>query len=208
MLLILGIGLAAMLAGCGKGKSVQEAPVDTTIGTASSSIPSGEATAASDAAEAAASAATSQQVAAAPDPAPQASETTPAPVPPPDVAPTARSNDPPPDQGSPQEAVATSLDVGRIDCGRPSSSVSIVICANTNLRGRDGHIAAIYRTLVGNADADQKAQYAQEQRTWIASRNACGSVTCLTVSYDQRLRTITSEAWAQYNSQRTANPAQ
>ncbi len=182
--------------------------MDTTIGPATSNTPSSDALGVASDAAVAANETLSASVGVPPDQAPHESVSAPAAPPPAYVPPAPRPDEPTPSQATQDEVGATGLDVGPIDCGRPSTSVSLTICTNADLRGRDGHISAIYRTLVGKADPDQRAQFAQEQRAWIISRNACGAVTCLVSSYDQRLRTITSEAWAQYNSQRATGSAQ
>lgn len=122
------------------------------------------------------------------------------PIPVPQPAPTQTSNF--------SEAVGkTSTSGDPMDCTHSAAVAPSLICGSAYLRGLDGHIHAIYRTLVSRASPEQKALYGQEQQEWISGRDACDSVACLTASYQRRLSTVTSEAWVQYNHQRPDNSA-
>ena len=95
-----------------------------------------------------------------------------------------------------------------IDCTNASSGVDVTVCSSPSLKHQEDQVASIYRTLVSKASAEQNLQFTQEQRAWVSVREACASTDCLVAAYQQRLRAVTSEAWAQYNSQRAANSGQ
>jgi len=104
---------------------------------------------------------------------------------------------------APPEEVASA-----IDCSVRASNLSMAICSDPSLRRQEGRINSIYQTLLSKAAPGERQQFVQEQRAWIAGRNDCTSTYCLETSYQQRLRAVTAEAWAQYNRQHSPSSGQ
>jgi len=74
------------------------------------------------------------------------------------------------------------------DCAKAASPAETSICSSQSLAGYDRSIAAVYRRLLADADAATRPKLEQEQRAWLATREACKSdERCLTDNMVDRL---------------------
>ena len=101
--------------------------------------------------------------------------------------------------------VAPTTLAGGDSCSSQSSPVLRAMCLDPGLRNQDRQITSIFNTLASRATPDRRLQFAQEQQTWKANLDSCGSSDCVEASYRQRLHAVTAEAWTQYNNQRASD---
>lgn len=75
-------------------------------------------------------------------------------------------------------------------CAKARGATEQAICASATLAGYDRSVAAAYRFALQRA-SDEAAAIRQEQRDWIAARNACGDdADCLGKSMRERIEQL------------------
>jgi len=74
------------------------------------------------------------------------------------------------------------------DCSQAKRLALRLICANPNLASQDMQLAALYRRARANA-VDQ-SQLSDQQQEWLAARDSCGSIGCLSAVYAARRREL------------------
>jgi uncharacterized protein len=75
------------------------------------------------------------------------------------------------------------------DCKLAKLPVEIVVCSDPTLSAEDEELAREYSPLLKSAPADAVKAIKKEQKTWLASRNACGSERqCIMGRYRERLQ--------------------
>lgn len=88
--------------------------------------------------------------------------------------------------------------VASYDCGKAATATEHAICASPSLGRKDVVVATYYDVLLqlkpaipGMAYREFDDRLRDEQRQFLATRNACGAHTdCLEQSYDERLATL------------------
>ena len=88
-----------------------------------------------------------------------------------------------------------------LDCSVSRDGISSMVCSNPSLRDRNSRITSIFRSLLSRSTPGARDQFLQEQDLWFKERNDCSSQSCLADVYSRRMHAVTTEAWAQYNSQ-------
>ncbi|QXI26483.1 lysozyme inhibitor LprI family protein [Pseudomonas vanderleydeniana] len=74
------------------------------------------------------------------------------------------------------------------DCGRAKQPTEIAICGDRQLNDLDVEMATTYRLLRGLFAMGNRGAMQDEQLTWLAERNACGSDNaCIERQYQKRL---------------------
>lgn len=99
--------------------------------------------------------------------------------------------------------IATAIaETAAAPCREPRMASERIVCTNPQLGHLDERMGRYYGWLVAVLDERQKAALGDEQRLFLAFRDACGSdVACLRASYltriddlARRLRRLTTEA--------------
>jgi uncharacterized protein len=80
------------------------------------------------------------------------------------------------------------------DCAKASTAVEKLICSDAKLSELDAHVAQAYRQALATPAAAQRVK--PEQRRWLAERNKCTDVACLTAAYQKRLSDLAAPASA------------
>ncbi|MBZ0307856.1 MAG: lysozyme inhibitor LprI family protein [Anaerolineae bacterium] len=75
------------------------------------------------------------------------------------------------------------------DCGKTTTKVERLICANTTLSKLDEELAAAYNTALQNEKQTVSIQQAQKQ--WRKVRNGCSDAVCVKRAYEDRLKALT-----------------
>jgi uncharacterized protein len=75
-----------------------------------------------------------------------------------------------------------------IDCGKATSHVTKLICADEELLAEDYELSYYYQVLLSVALDVQSAE--RERLAWIAKRNKCGDAACITKVYQERRKEI------------------
>jgi len=117
--------------------------------------------------------------------APQAAGVKPQAANPPEGAPVmeaASNNAGPLEAAAPAEAppvFATSF-----DCSQAKGLALRIICSNENLAAQDVQLANLYRRA--RANAIDSSQLFDQQQEWLAARDSCASIGCLSMVYARR----------------------
>jgi hypothetical protein len=85
-------------------------------------------------------------------------------------------------EASPAEApplFATSF-----DCTQARRLALRIICSNENLAAQDMQLASLYRRA--RANAIDSSQLFDQQQEWLAARDSCASIACLSMVYGRR----------------------
>jgi uncharacterized protein len=80
------------------------------------------------------------------------------------------------------------------NCGKASSKVEKMICADSALSDADTVNADLYKEVVRTSD--KPSQVKLEQRQWLKSRNACQTVNCIAQAYNARYDQLQHERLA------------
>lgn len=81
--------------------------------------------------------------------------------------------------------IACPASAASFDCGKASTKVEKLICANTTLSSLDSTMASTYKNLIAHSDKANEVKAAQ--RLWLTERNSCADDACLQAIYEQRL---------------------
>jgi uncharacterized protein len=74
------------------------------------------------------------------------------------------------------------------DCAKAASPAETSICSSQALAGYDRSIASVYGRLLADADAAARPKLEQDQRAWLATREACkADERCLADNMADRL---------------------
>ncbi|QNA89288.1 hypothetical protein G4G28_13930 [Massilia sp. Dwa41.01b] len=73
------------------------------------------------------------------------------------------------------------------DCSQARVFAERVVCADAPLAYQDRLVAALYAWQRSAAAAAQRQPLLDGQRTWLARRNACTTVDCVSAAYTQRI---------------------
>lgn len=77
------------------------------------------------------------------------------------------------------------------DCGKASSSVEKMICANPSVSAQDDTLSRLYKWVLEEAPAANKPNITAAQKSWIAQkRNTCTAADCLSSAYDARIQEL------------------
>ncbi|HEX4634984.1 MAG TPA: hypothetical protein VH189_02305 [Rhizomicrobium sp.] len=74
------------------------------------------------------------------------------------------------------------------DCSQARRLALRLICINPNLASQDMQLAALYRRA--RANAIDPSQLSDQQQQWLAARDSCGSIGCLSAVYAARRREL------------------
>lgn len=74
------------------------------------------------------------------------------------------------------------------DCGKATTKVERLICANTTLSKLDEELAAAYKTAL--QDKKQSDFIRQTQKQWMKERNGCSDAVCVKRAYEDRLKVL------------------
>ena len=81
--------------------------------------------------------------------------------------------------------------VASFDCAKAGSATEKAICSDIALARLDRTLADQYTVALSFTDDAGKAKVREDQRKWIAERNACaGDVGCLTSQYQARIKVL------------------
>jgi uncharacterized protein YecT (DUF1311 family) len=73
----------------------------------------------------------------------------------------------------------------RVDCTKASTAVEKLICSEETLSELDMRVDRAYREWLGTRQVAERVKL--DQQRWLAERNKCTDVACLTRSYQRRL---------------------
>jgi uncharacterized protein len=82
-------------------------------------------------------------------------------------------------------AIAFEARAASFDCAKASTAVEKLICSEAKLSDLDGRVAQAYRRALATPAVAQRVKL--DQRRWLADRNKCTDVACLTGAYQKRL---------------------
>jgi uncharacterized protein len=88
-------------------------------------------------------------------------------------------------------AATSSAHAASFDCTTAKTFVEHAICDNPDLSAKDDVLAPLYRSLRRN---DGTGAVVKAQREWVARRNTCQTVVCVSGLYDQRLTELRAVA--------------
>jgi uncharacterized protein len=89
--------------------------------------------------------------------------------------------------------ILTLTQAASFDCGKATSKVEKLICANSKLSNLDDELANSYRATITASVGDEK-DLQKKQRYWLLIRNACATVKCIEQAYQTRLNDLHSLA--------------
>ena len=78
------------------------------------------------------------------------------------------------------------------NCQRARTRVERMICGDAYLGRLDRQMAQAYAALQTRLHSSQLRTLRADQRSWLADRNACVSVSCLTAVYEDRINELDS----------------
>ena len=77
------------------------------------------------------------------------------------------------------------------DCGKATTSVERMICADPSLGEKDRQVSTTYRTWLQRVKSgdmiDPLDEIIADQKAWVQRRNACTTPACVSQSYDERI---------------------
>lgn len=76
------------------------------------------------------------------------------------------------------------------DCGKATTKVEKLICADAELSKLDEELSAAYKTAI--QDEKQAEAIRQAQKQWMKERNVCADVACVMLAYEMRLKYLSS----------------
>lgn len=80
------------------------------------------------------------------------------------------------------------------DCGKASSRVERLICANNDISALDDLLSEIYVAEVERAEI---AGLRASQKSWLSTRNSCADVSCVSFQYEQRIAELSCDPKSQ-----------
>ncbi|MEA3017601.1 MAG: hypothetical protein QOI38_2323 [Sphingomonadales bacterium] len=134
----------------------------------------------------------------APQPQPQPAAA-PAPSTPPrtEPQPAPRGNPAPEREAAPQPKAKAEPGAQARNAGSPSFNCSYartrserLVCANGTLAARDRQMAALYYSVMANADVGTRAHLRRSRDAFLSRRERCGSEDCVMSIYDARIQEI------------------
>jgi uncharacterized protein len=81
--------------------------------------------------------------------------------------------------------VATTADAASFDCGKATSRVERLICADRELSELDDVLATAYKAQLAESPAPEDLR--REQRHWLKKRDVCPDSDCVRRTYQRRL---------------------
>jgi uncharacterized protein len=91
-------------------------------------------------------------------------------------------------------ATAFEARAASFDCAKASTAVEKLICSDAKLSELDTRLAQAYRQALATPAVAQRVK--PDQRRWLAERNKCTDVACLTTAYQKRLADLAAPASA------------
>jgi uncharacterized protein len=91
-------------------------------------------------------------------------------------------------------AAAFEARAASFECAKASTAVEKLICSDAKLSVLDTRLAQAYRQALATPAVAQRVK--PEQRRWLAERNKCTDVACLTAAYQKRLADLVAPASA------------
>lgn len=85
--------------------------------------------------------------------------------------------------------VAVSVQAASFDCGKATTKVEKMICADAELSKLDADLAIVYKTAL--QDKNQADSIRKKQKQWLKYRNCCTDATCVKTTYEMRLASLT-----------------
>ncbi len=89
------------------------------------------------------------------------------------------------------EEAAPGVALGRlspsVDCTQTAIAAHDLICGNEALAARERQIGSAFEAARDQAPADMRAAIEQRQAAFVATRDGCDSVACLSAAYDARI---------------------
>lgn len=79
------------------------------------------------------------------------------------------------------------------NCSQARSRVEHLICGDTYLGQLDRRMATSYAAFQRRISAAERVRLREDQRRWLADRNSCTTIDCLTAIYEDRI------AWLEGN---------
>jgi uncharacterized protein len=76
------------------------------------------------------------------------------------------------------------------DCAKAGSPVEKMICSNQMLADYDVRLMSSYKAAM--ATSSDKAAIRDAQRVWMAQRNACTTLDCVSRAYQIRIRQLSA----------------
>jgi uncharacterized protein len=77
-------------------------------------------------------------------------------------------------------------------CRNASTDIEATICAHPELGKLDHAMTGLYHILQGMSDNPQAKALLNNQRNWLAARDACQTVQCLTIVYQDRIAQLSA----------------
>jgi uncharacterized protein len=73
------------------------------------------------------------------------------------------------------------------DCRRAGTRVEHLICGDAYLSQLDRRMANAYAAFQRRISSSERARLRENQRLWLADRNRCTTIGCLTATYEDRI---------------------
>ena len=89
-----------------------------------------------------------------------------------------------------QAAPAAPATAGAQICSTARNQVEAVICAPPGFAKVDSNLWVVYKTVLGGLPPEAQADFRQQQRDWVLSRNRCQDAACLRPLYSGRLQVL------------------
>ena len=86
--------------------------------------------------------------------------------------------------------VSGTVQAASFDCGKATTKMEKMICADEDLSKLDEKLAEAYKTALHSEKQPNVLQQAQQQ--WLTKRNDCVAVSCAKHAYETRLQTLTA----------------
>lgn len=76
------------------------------------------------------------------------------------------------------------------DCSSARNQVETVICVTPGFAKVDSNLWVVYKTVLGGLPSEAQADFKNQQRDWVLSRNRCQDAACLRPLYTARLQVL------------------
>jgi|GEM_PF-12478 len=83
--------------------------------------------------------------------------------------------------------VGTAVKAASFDCTNATAETEKMICADQTLSDLDSQLGQLYSGLMADMRSAQVEDLRQKQKSWLAERNRCIDISCLTARYKERL---------------------
>lgn len=90
--------------------------------------------------------------------------------------------------------LASASQSASFDCGKASSRVERLVCTNKDISALDDSLSELYSAEV---ERDEIVGLRASQKKWLANRNACADVFCVTSHYERRIAELSCDPKSQ-----------